>query len=82
MPVVPVVHASPLQGKRVALASALTAAYDGALHHTCQAQAHPLTACPPPCRNNKTAEVHQILDLYRRVYEELLAVPVCKGAYP
>lgn len=25
------------------------------------------------------AEVYQILDLYRRVYEELLAVPVCKG---
>ncbi|PRW57585.1 proline--tRNA cytoplasmic isoform A [Chlorella sorokiniana] len=24
-------------------------------------------------------EVYQILDLYRRVYEELLAVPVCKG---
>lgn len=28
----------------------------------------------PPC----TTEVYTILDLYRRVYEELLAVPVCK----
>lgn len=25
------------------------------------------------------AEVYEILDLYRRIYEELLAVPVCKG---
>lgn len=25
--------------------------------------------------------MHQILDLYRRVYEELLAVPVCKGGW-
>ena len=35
-------------------------------------------APPHPC--TCTAEVYQILDLYRRVYEELLAVPVCKGA--
>ena len=45
--------------------------------------------CPlyPPCRNApcRTAphvpphpEVHDVLDLYRRVYEELLAVPVTK----
>ncbi|KAI7837371.1 hypothetical protein COHA_008810 [Chlorella ohadii] len=30
-------------------------------------------------KDEADTEVYQILDLYRRVYEELLAVPVCKG---
>lgn len=53
-----------------------------AARHVRLPNAAPGSDCPQPGPLRRclacTAEVYQILDLYRRVYEELLAVPVCK----